>query len=84
MEPAQYTLDRNSAIYDPMGIDYIYLHGKSAASNVQVSAERHVKKGTFSRIRSTRSYLKNYDTVIINGYNSLEFILFWMLNLWYK
>ena len=84
MEPAQYTLDRNSAIYDPMGIDYIYLRGESVASDVQVSAAVRLKKGILSRFRSARSYLRNYDTVIINGYNSLEFILFWMLNLWYK
>ena len=63
MEPAQYTLDRNSAIYDPMGIDYIYLRGESVASNVQVSAEDRLEKGILSRPALYISYFLKMNRV---------------------
>ena len=83
MEPAQYTLDRNRLVYDPGRIDYVYLHAESAASDVQAAA-LFSSTGLLHKIRVLQKILRRYDTVIINGYNTLEFILLWTLNLFYR
>ena len=83
MEPAQYTLDRNRIVYDPYRIDYVYLHPESAASEVQAAA-LFSSTSLLHRIRVLQKILHQYDIVIINGYNTVEFILLWMLNLFYR
>lgn len=74
-EPASYTVDRNLKVYVPMGIDYCYLLGNSEAKNTREEKVKDVlvhfsKRQQWKYIRRV---LREYDTVIFNGYTGLSF-----------
>lgn len=79
-EPASYTVDRNHAVYDKLGIDYCYIDNKSEAqseeNNIQGLSELNDKdlKDRLSDI------LFNYDIVIMNGYAGRVFRKLYRLN----
>ncbi len=84
-EPASYTVDRNQAVYDKMGVDYCYIKSSSLAkSNVAGNESSALSDlsfiGLFKRIREI---LKTYDIVIVNGYNGIVFQLLFFINLFY-
>lgn len=79
-EPASYTVDRNQAVYDKMGVDYCYIKSSSLAkSNVAGNESSALGDlsfiGLFKRIREI---LKTYDIVIVNGYNGIVFQLLFL------
>lgn len=85
-EPASYTVDRNLKVYVPMGIDYCYLLGNSEAKNTREEKVKDVlvhfsKRQQWKYIRRV---LREYDTVIFNGYTGLSFLMLFVLNLWYR
>ena len=85
-EPASYTVDRNLKVYVPMGIDYCYLLGNSEAKNTREEKVKDVfvhfsKRQQWKYIRHV---LREYDTVIFNGYTGLSFLMLFVLNLWYR
>ena len=81
-EPASYTVDRNLKVYVPMGIDYCYLLGNSEAKNTREEKVKDVfvhfsKRQQWKYIRHV---LREYDTVIFNGYTGLSFLMLFVLN----
>lgn len=85
-EPASYTVDRNLKFYVPMGIDYCYLLGDSEAKNTKGEGEKDVLVylSKWQQWCYIRRVLKEYDTIIFNGYTDLPFIMLFVLNLWYR
>ncbi len=86
-EPATYTTDRNYSVYDSFGIKYDYIRGRSEASDrsITISEVRPLSDYPICElIRHLWSILKNNDTVIINGYSHLYFILLLFLNIFWK
>ena len=79
-------VDRNLKVYVPMGIDYCYLLGNSEAKNTREEKVKDVlvhfsKRQQWKYIRRV---LREYDTVIFNGYTGLSFLMLFVLNLWYR
>ena len=69
-----------------MGIDYCYLLGNSEAKNTREEKVKDVfvhfsKRQQWKYIRHV---LREYDTVIFNGYTGLSFLMLFVLNLWYR
>lgn len=82
-EPASYTVDRNKAIYDQLGVSYEYMHKGSYASESDVeSAVLPVKLGGL--VKRLRQILAENDVVIINGYSNKIFIILFLLNIFYR
>ena len=83
-EPASYTVDRNHAVYDKLGIDYCYIAGnsdaKSSESNL-VGLSDLCDKELDDKLRQI---LSEYDIVIMNGYTGLVFRHLYALNRQYK
>lgn len=85
-EPASYTVDRNLKIYNPLGVDYCYMHGDSDAKN-------SIEEGNITilqnlSVRQRLSYMHKvlikYDIIIFNGYTGILFLTLFTLNLWYR
>lgn len=85
-EPASYTVDRNLKVYVPMGIDYCYLLGNSEAKNTREEKVKDVLVhfSKWQQWKYMRRVLREYDTVIFNGYTGLSFLMLFVLNLWYR
>lgn len=82
-EPASYTVDRNKAIYDQLGVSYEYMHKGSYASESDVeSAVLPVKLGGL--IKRLRQILAENDVIIMNGYSNKIFIILFLLNIFYR
>lgn len=81
VEPANYTQDLIANVHHKMGISYSFLYSSSAAASGQTS-------GAVSRFFDQYSQLSNiaylwkcsrqYNLIIVNGYNHLSFILLWI------
>lgn len=84
MEPASYTIDRNKAVYDKLGIEYCYMRGSSEASNNDADAICIEKYNLFKKISFLKNILSEYDCIIMNGYVSIEFYILFILNLFYN
>lgn len=84
-EPASYTLDRNAAVYDPMGIGYCYMHSTSQAkaSDDCEEAEGLAALSLPALVKRLRNVLAGNDVIIMNGYTGRTFVLLFLLNLWY-
>ena len=82
VEPASYTLDLASNVYDKYNIDYVFIKSKSfAESNLRTNKNFLDKKSLFSRIRYVYNVYGNNDLIIVNGYNNYPFIMTFFLNL---
>jgi len=82
-EPAAYTVDRNRAVYNPAGIRYCYINGRSEAG-ADVSTETLSTMPVGKLAKRLRSILRGNDVVIVNGYVGKVFVMLWMLNLVYR
>lgn len=83
-EPATYTTDRNRAVYDPLGVDYEYINGTSlAATEAGKVAQPLSELGINALARRIWQRLKEYDTIIINGYNHRYFVVAFLLNIFW-
>jgi glycosyltransferase involved in cell wall biosynthesis len=81
VEPASYTLDLASNVYDKNEIDYCFI--KSNTLVVSVSKSNKVfleKKSWISKFNYVLNCFKNNDFIIINGYNNYPFIFIFIFN----
>lgn len=84
-EPASYTVDRNRAVYDRMGIKYCYMHSSSLAKSVENEKEAEALStlSLTALAKRLNNVLKNNDIVIMNGYTGRIFIVLYLLNFLY-
>ena len=81
VEPASYTLDLASNIYDKSKIDYCFIK-----SNTLVKSDRRSKKifldnlSFMLKLNFLISTYRNNDLIIVNGYNNYPFIMTLILN----
>ena len=82
-EPASYTVDRNKAVYEPLGVRYEYMHKGAYASDSDVDAVvLPLKLGEL--VKRLRQILSENDVVIMNGYSNRIFIILFILNIFYR
>ena len=82
-EPASYTVDRNKAVYDKLGIQYQYIHKGAYASECEAdSSVLPVKFGEL--VKRLRQILAENDVVIMNGYSNKIFVILFLLNIFYR
>ena len=82
VEPASYTLDLASNVYDKHNIDYSFINSKTfAESNLSTNKNFLDRISLFSRIRYVYNVYRNNDLIIVNGYNNYPFIMTFFLNL---
>lgn len=82
-EPASYTVDRNKAVYEPLGVKYEYMHKGAYASDSDVDAVvLPLKLGEL--VKRLRQILAENDVVIMNGYSNKIFIILFLLNIFYR
>ena len=82
IEPAAYTLDLATNVYNKINIDYTYLYSHSLAESPLTSSKVFLDQ--FSWISKIGFVIKNFinnDLIIVNGYNNYAFILTFILNL---
>lgn len=84
-EPASYVIDRNYAIYDPLGIKYAYINKKSEAKvDDSESIENVINDLPFwQKLSFIWHTLKENDIVIMNGYANVIFVMLFSLNLFW-
>ena len=81
VEPASYTLDLATKVYDRNNIDHIYLYSYSLAESSSISSKVFLDKLSWiSRIKLLINTFRDNDFIIINGYNNYPFILTFILN----
>lgn len=79
-EPASYTVDRNHAVYDKLGIEYCYINNSSEAKSNEKSV-KGLSELTHSELKTRLSdILNNYDIIIMNGYTGPVFRELFKLN----
>ena len=82
VEPASYTLDLASNIYDKNNIDYCFIKTTSLVQSDEKSDKVFLdKKLLFGKIKFVRKARKDHDLIIVNGYNNYPFIMTFFLNL---
>ena len=79
-EPANYTIDRNRAVYEPLGVKWAYLYGQSFAQREGERVESVAAASLWQRLRFAWKTLRSNDVVILNGYSNSTNILFFLLN----
>ena len=83
-EPAQYTTDRNRAVYEPLGVRYAYMHGQSEAKSDEGKIGKALSELSWWQLAKwTCRLLRDNDIIIMNGYNNMVFIMLFMLNTFY-
>ena len=81
VEPASYTLDLVSNVYDKIYINYAFIKSVSLAEAPLRSSMIFLDKLSWiSRIRFVIKTFRNNDLIIVNGYNNYPFILTFILN----
>ena len=84
-EPASYTVDRNRAVYDKLGVRYAYMHGESEAMSGESANEKPLSELSFCALyKRLKQILRENDTVIMNGYNGKIFLPLFFLNYFYR
>ena len=82
VEPASYTLDLASNIYEKNNIDYCFIKSNTLVqSNAQITKDYLDRKPLISKIGYVINVFKNHDFIIVNGYNNYPFILSFILNI---
>lgn len=84
IEPASYTVDRNKKIYEPKNIEYCYLKNSSEASNITSDAICIENYSIVRKIKFLQTILRDNDRIIMNGYVNTEFVLLFLLNIFYR
>ena len=81
VEPATYTLDLASNVYDKNEIDYCFIKSNTlVVSDSKSNKDFLDKKSWILRFRYVLNCFKNNDFIIINGYNNYPFILTFIFN----
>lgn len=84
-EPASYTVDRNRAVYDKMGIRYCYINSSSLAkANYKATEDVLMKMTLKQRFVKLKNILKDNDIIIMNGYTGGIFLMLFFLNIFYR
>lgn len=68
-EPAEYTLDLIENIYRRIGVDYVFMHGRSEAGKGEENIEI-APAGIGPWIRFAATVLRKYEALVINEYTS--------------
>lgn len=79
-EPASYTVERNSAVYDKLGIDYCYINSQSEARYDEGNIKCLSDLSNNELRNRLENVLLNYDIVIVNGYTGRIFRQLYTLN----
>lgn len=83
-EPASYTLDRNRAVYDKLGVEYCYINGSSLAKSIDTGVIDTLNGlPIFKLINRLRAILSANDIVIMNGYTGRIFRWLYLINIFY-
>jgi glycosyltransferase involved in cell wall biosynthesis len=81
VEPATYTLDLVTNVYDKKNINYAFIKSVSLVEAPLTSSMIFLDKLSWiSRIRFVMETFRNNDLIIVNGYNNYPFILTFILN----
>jgi glycosyltransferase involved in cell wall biosynthesis len=81
VEPASYTLDLVTNVYDKKYINYAFIKSVSLVEAPLTSSMIFLDKLSWiSRIRFVIKTFRNNDLIIVNGYNNYPFILTFILN----
>ena len=81
VEPASYSLDLASFVYDKRKIDYCFIRSNTLVfSNTKSSKVLLDKKSLIARFIFVLNCFKNNDLLIVNGYNKYPFILTFIFN----
>lgn len=81
-EPASYTVDRNKAVYDPLGIKYGYIYAKSIAKAQDIDLVKAYSELTFWQLyKEMKRIVREHDVVIMNGYTGRTFRALFLANL---
>ena len=76
VEPASYTLDLASNVYEKNEIDYCFINSNTLVESEFKSNKNFLdKKSWISKFSYVLTCFKNNDFIIINGYNNYPFIL---------
>ena len=83
VEPASYTIDLIVNVHLKQGIEYAFINNKSEAmTKVSLSSSTFLSHfSLIQKIKFIRSRRKEYDFVIINGYNNYVFVLTFLFNI---
>ncbi|MAJ90315.1 MAG: hypothetical protein CMD08_03470 [Flavobacteriales bacterium] len=82
VEPASYTLDLIKNIYNKNQIDYCFINSHSLAQSDLTSNQPFLDRlSFFSKLKFLISVYKNYDLIIVNGYNNYPFFITFILHL---
>ena len=82
-EPASYTVDRNRAVYDQLGVKYAYMHNGAYASESELDGVVLPVK-LCMLVNRLRQILAENDVFIMNGYSNKVFIILFLLNIFYR
>lgn len=81
VEPASYTLDLASNIYDNNSIDYSFIKSNTlAVSDSKLDKIYLDQKTIINKLKFVYLQFKKNDFIIINGYNNYPFIITFLLN----
>lgn len=84
-EPAAYTIDRNKAVYDGLGVKYAYMYDNSLAkSEADVQIDPLCTLPFTKLVSRIHSIVKQNDVLIMNGYTGKVFIILFIINLFYR
>ena len=82
VEPASYTLDLATNVYDRKNINYAFIKSVSLAEALPTSSKVFLNKLSWiSRVIFVINTFRNNDLIILNGYNNYPFILTFILKL---
>lgn len=82
VEPASYTIDRNKAVYDPLGIKYGYIYSKSIAKAQDIDLVKAYSELTFWQLyKEMKRIVREHDVIIMNGYTGRTFRALFLANL---
>lgn len=80
--PASYTIDRNKAIFDKLGVKYAFMYSSSFSSSERIQQTMPIRG--LAMVRYLMRTLKQNEVVLMSGYTGLVFITLFFLNTWYK
>lgn len=81
-EPANYTMDLISNVYQPRGIGYVFLNSRSAAASDEICSQVSIlPQGFCCRVRFLAKMLSLNDGIIINGYTGVSCLMAILLNM---
>lgn len=81
-EPASYTVERNEAVYDPMGIKYAYIYSKSVAKAEKLErVDAYCQLSLWELYKEMRKVIRENDVIIMNGYVDRTFWALFVANM---